>query len=368
MSFSSLGAAAAAAVVSVGLAGLPPANASDAAAGQSFPRAAPVPLSVAANSVFNAVDAVSTSDVWAAGYAVTRQGNQKTLVAHYDGQAWTRVPSPSPDSHTNVLNAISGVSADDVWAGGSTAATGRSLMEHWDGTRWTVSPMPSMGPVTGVVAISATEAWAVGPGHSGQPPLVERWDGTHWRVVPEHHQTWASRELQSISGTGSSDLWMVGGGMRHEEGNPRTLIEHGDGKHWVIPSNLEGRAQDRFNSVSAQSARDVWAGGNVLDGESLFFHFNGKAWHQVQAPNLGDISSVSADGPFDAWAVSTSVRVCHWNGTAWTMVHSVPSGHLTGVSAVTPQDVWIVGSTSKGSVDKGLVEHWDGTTWTRFNL
>ena len=44
------------------------------------------------------VAAVSVSDIWAVGYYTTTGTLQQTLTLHWDGAAWTQVPSPSPGS------------------------------------------------------------------------------------------------------------------------------------------------------------------------------------------------------------------------------------------------------------------------------
>ena len=43
-----------------------------------------------------------------------------------------------------------------------------------------------------------------------------------------------------------------------------------------------------------------------------------------------------------------------------------PAGELGSVSAVSPADAWAVGGYGSGkSLDKVLILHWDGTTWTQ---
>ncbi|HEU4479657.1 MAG TPA: fibronectin type III domain-containing protein, partial [Pyrinomonadaceae bacterium] len=89
------------------------------------------------------VDALSDSDVWAVGWSQDPNGPpyaKRTLIQHFDGSSWNIVPSPNPLSDTqSVLNSVSGTSANDVWAVGSThdgTFPGRTLIQHWDGTEW----------------------------------------------------------------------------------------------------------------------------------------------------------------------------------------------------------------------------------------
>jgi hypothetical protein len=87
---------------------------------------------------------------------------------------------------------------------------------------------------------------------------------------------------------------------------------------------------------------------------------------------LLDVSVVSAT---DAWAVGDSVEagvertlVRHWDGSSWTTVPAPSPGAgsgLEGVSVVSSMDVWAVGyQYDDAGKFATLVEHWDGATWT----
>src|SRR5215212_9164186 len=87
------------------------------------------------------------------------------------GGSWTVVTSPSPDFLDNALNGVSARTSNDVWAVGSAyEANGRegTLTEHWDGSAWTVIPSPNQGTITStnrlysVTAVAANDVWAVG--------------------------------------------------------------------------------------------------------------------------------------------------------------------------------------------------------------
>jgi hypothetical protein len=92
------------------------------------------------------VSAVSASDAWVVGTlddTVDLFDEQVyTIVLHWDGTTWSKVPSPSPSSssyHT-FLNDVSANSPTDAWAVGyySDLSTGINvtLILHWDGTSW----------------------------------------------------------------------------------------------------------------------------------------------------------------------------------------------------------------------------------------
>ena len=87
----------------------------------------------------------------------------------WDGMAWTRVESPNAGhSHSGSLSGVVALAADDVWAVGAYADGGPTLtlIEHWDGTAWTVVPSPNKGPypndLSAVSAVAPDDIWAVG--------------------------------------------------------------------------------------------------------------------------------------------------------------------------------------------------------------
>ena len=94
----------------------------------------------------NGVDMVATGDVWSAGGTLfDSTGKERTLLLHWNGTSWTRVPSPSPSpggpAGGSFLNGVDMVATSDVWSAGGTVfdSTGneRTLLLHWNGMAWT---------------------------------------------------------------------------------------------------------------------------------------------------------------------------------------------------------------------------------------
>lgn len=84
---------------------------------------------------------VSAADVWAVGSA-----NGKTDIEHWNGTRWKIIPSPNVGSLRNGLNAVAATSSDDVWAVGSYEDVPNhteTLIEHWDGSAWSIVPSPN---------------------------------------------------------------------------------------------------------------------------------------------------------------------------------------------------------------------------------
>src|SRR5215472_10472199 len=118
------------------------------------------------------VSAVSGSDAWAVGWYWNRAGTAtQTLILHWNGTAWRQVKSPNAPRYTDFgLTGVSAVSGSDAWAVGvrgvpSDGGKSGTLIFHWDGMAWTLVPSPSPGSGTnlleGVSAVSGSDAWAV---------------------------------------------------------------------------------------------------------------------------------------------------------------------------------------------------------------
>jgi hypothetical protein len=126
----------------------------------------PDPGGPAVNDSLRAVAALSASSAWAVGTHSTG-GVAQPLIEHWDGTAWKRVPAPTPSSSASAeLTGVTAISARDAWAVGDYGSPGRihTLIEHWDGKAWRRVPSPSPGTSALLrgVASSTASIWAVG--------------------------------------------------------------------------------------------------------------------------------------------------------------------------------------------------------------
>ena len=145
------------------------------------------PAPEGANSLLG-VSVLSHKDAWAVG-ALAMEGGSQLIILRWDGSQWVIVQLFSPDGvpHNHLLD-ISSVSSDNLWAVGYyyqprieelqvNEHTGTLIM-HWDGVRWTRIPSPNAEPPTllapvpaphtsinrlnAVAALPSGEVWAVG--------------------------------------------------------------------------------------------------------------------------------------------------------------------------------------------------------------
>jgi hypothetical protein len=179
--------------------------------------------------------------------------------------------------------------------------------------------------------------------------------------------------------------WAVGYYM-NSGGSRQTLVEHWNGTSWhTQASPSPGSTSSELGAVTALSAANVWAVGEVGDGPgvetSLALHWNGSAWKHIATPTLHQslLNGIDAVTAHNIWAVGTyhtsggvgRALVLHWNGSTWK-ARKVPqpasattSRQLNSVSAASSNDVWAVGQDQNGSTLRTVALHWNGTGWHR---
>jgi hypothetical protein len=327
------------------------------------------------------VTCLSASDCWAVGYSLV-DSTYQTSIARWDGTSWVFVTSPNTSpKQSNVLIAVTCVSASDCWAVGYHSVPGgtqQTLIEGWDGTSWTIVSSPDSSPsqhnfLLGATCVSASDCWAVGH-HSVAggiwQTLIERWDGTSWAVVPSANtNSTRNNYLDDVTCVSASDCWAVG---RHHNGIVhQTLIERWDGTSWAIvtsPSTLP--IQDNFlTRVTCVSASECWAVGrsfNRIALQTLIERWDGTSWAIVPSPNTSAtrnnaLTGVTCLSASDCWAVGfhslpgnlQQTLIERWDGTAWVIVTSPNTSAeqhnvLDGVTCVSASDCWAVGQASPG--------------------
>ena len=134
----------------------------------------------------SSVTAIAPDDAWAVGYASAQPPGElpngatqtRAVAVHWNGVAWSRVPTPNPAAITT-LRSVAGLGTDQVWAVGTQQSRLRSavrtLIERWDGSSWQVEPSPNVGPkdnvLVGVVAVPGL-LLAGGYSRAGAAPLA----------------------------------------------------------------------------------------------------------------------------------------------------------------------------------------------------
>jgi hypothetical protein len=224
---------------------------------------APTPRTGPGGSYLAGTAAVSGDDAWAVGGRTRSSGRPEALAEHWDGLTWSIVHTPRISHARGVgLGSVSAVSATDAWAVGAFFR-GRQgtqpLAEHWDGAAWSIVPTPAPGPdfaLSSVDAVSADDVWAVGYHPEGPfRPLAEHWDGSSWSIVKVEHP--GSNAL--LFGVTSSDTSVYAVGRN--DGRP-TFVERFDGTSFQpMETPRGGRHAIDGLSGAASDGSTVWGVG-----------------------------------------------------------------------------------------------------------
>lgn len=280
-----------------------------------------------------------------------------TVSYAFDGHVWTELDTPSPEPYPGAggvgLEAVDGVSPTDLWAAGYQKLQGSGgfvgtqvLALHWDGSDWTVVDTPltpgvdgtlqgtSGGLVRGIEALASDDVWFVGDWNKPfacRPALAMHWDGSSFSVVDTPCSGLPSSNggfgLEAVSGVASDDVWAVGGGGSANFSLTGPYVIHWDGQSWThFDTPMPGLTRRLF-AVEAIASDDVWAVGQYQDFDGFqayAIHWDGSVWSQVAIP--GGSLGLWAASSNEVYAVGSAVY--KWDGVAWQLADDL--GQLTG--------------------------------------
>jgi hypothetical protein len=274
------------------------------------------------NSILNAVKAFSPGNAWATG-DYWNGSRFLTLSLHWDGSAWNVVPSPNPGGANNYLDSIAALNPNDIWVVGTYRIVGgplATLVEHWNGSAWSVVPSPYPGTgrniLNSVAALSPNNVWAVGLAcddnncQDNPRTLIEHWDGSSWSVVSNPNPSTYMTALDGVSASTPDDIWAVGFYCAASDcSDGGLLIEHYNGTAWSIVSGPVSNPFSAYWGVYAVNSKDVYiAGSYSTDGNSwtnLLSHWDGTSWSVIPLTSPGafdnDLRSITAIGPNNIW-------------------------------------------------------------------
>jgi len=181
-----------------------------------------------------AVAASAPGDAWLAGN-VSQPNATQHLLAHWNGTSWQLATAPclegtatgACDPEGTDLNELTGLtvlSPADAWASGSEGNVGGQNFHipyvlHWNGTTWLLAKIPNKGGegslLNAISAVSASDIWAVGQTqqlNGAIQTLTAQFNGTAWTVVasPDPGRTPADDSLDAVASAGSGQVFAAG--------------------------------------------------------------------------------------------------------------------------------------------------------------
>jgi hypothetical protein len=295
---------------------------------------------VGASAAMNLMGGSGPSDVWAYSAIPFACGTGGTcfinVVWRWDGSQWNQYSSTTGDSVGGAR--VSFLSPTNGWGLGTNGVW------HWDGQQW--SPPPdSRSNIDALSGSSATDVWAVG----SSPQAILHWDGAHWTPVPSGVSP--SVVLSSVASTGPSDAWIAG--------SAGTLLHGGVSGFATValPTSAD------LTGVWTQTPGDVWVVGK--QGTVLHQTAAGWNVEAADAgwPNLGGVFEDSAgtvwaygDNSFraekenDQWsAITDALAGCNFT----QMAENAPGHYLLegdGCQATFDGQKWAQTQTAGGTM------------------
>lgn len=253
------------------------------------------------------------------------------------------------------LQSVSCTSTTFCMAVGTGTGESATLTESWNGSAWSVVPSPSPGfpsRLNSVSCVSSKDCVAVGiyvDSAAVPEGLAETWNGTNWSVVSTPNLN-EPVNLASVSCVTSSPISCVAVGAVGDDTPSfpaQTLAESWNGSIWsVLSTSTSPNQNNLLQSVSCTSATFCMAVGESVQIEYI-----------VEG---GKVVPVFGSG---------QMLVESWDGTNWsidTTPNENASDSLESVSCTGPTSCVGVGTSSNSStgVTEGLVDSWNGTSWT----
>lgn len=259
------------------------------------------------------------NNAWAVGGSEAVMGSG--IILRWDGRAWTEVEGVS----TSELLAVTGSTADDIWAVGQAGTIVR-----WNGTEWRSLVSPVVEPLNAVWPISANDAFAV-----GEAGNIIRWDGTRWSTMTSTVQV----RLTGVYGASADEVWAVGEGGRDPNDPPGTLLRF-DGSQW---NEVASPAESFLQGIRGLGRDVIYAWGT----SGTIVRYDGSRWTPM---TTGTTETIFAVWPFsrtEAIAVGEDGTILtRTSSTTFQAERSGTEKELFGVWGASPEDIWIVGDSS----------------------
>jgi hypothetical protein len=250
-------------------------------------------------SALMGIACVTVSDCTAVGYTYDVDTQQYgSLIEHWDGTAWSIVPSPNPGASGSLLSGVACADSTSCVAVGEARAPSAKrdldapLVERWDGTQWSVDALtaaPPLGDLNAVTCLDANDCVAVGQKqpHSNTSTLALRWDGVAWSTMPA--PTWNVSEAILASVVCASVESCTAVGFTLSGDSDHTLVERWSGTRWrVVPGVPTGPLTTVFDALTCPAPRRCVAVGTTLVGRvyhTLVEVSDGDTWRVVKTPS-----------------------------------------------------------------------------------
>jgi hypothetical protein len=270
------------------------------------------------------VGASSATDAWVFAF-LTQAASSRTDALHWTGRRWTQTRFP-PFSE---ITSAAVFSSKDAWAFGTAGASAAPYDVHYNGKHWRTARLP--GSPQALSAVSATDMWAIGPTMAtARKPLAAQhliamhWTGANWQTLALPKVTVPAGDYivtGSIAALGSDNVWETyalghAGPCCFSFGG----LEHWTGAKWhTVPVPY---AVFRVTSTSQDGHGGIWLlaqpGGSTAARDFDHLSTSSFSWNMDVPPSFINATVIPAELAWiprtrSLWAGGLIVRV---TGTA----------------------------------------------------
>ena len=216
------------------------------------------------------------TDVWAVGDAGT--------ALHYDGQAWTLIP-------TGVSVSLKGILANapnSIWVTGDSGT-----ILHWDGRKFSPESITTKVNLNGIWGTSDSNIYI-----AGDSATILTRTGTGWQE--QTGVAGSANNLTKIAGSDSFNIWAIG--------QLSTILMY-DGSQWRVPAKTPGFGP--FNDVMTFGKNDVWLAVGTNATDCKVGRWDGAAW-LTNTPCQNAVLALSGTSALDVWIAGAEKSVSHF--------------------------------------------------------
>jgi hypothetical protein len=261
----------------------------------------------AGSSYLYDVFAISDSNVWAVGKINTNEqdslGNDLDPynAIHWDGQNWELrwiETEYRGDMIAPPLEGIFAFSSDDIWA---TSGVPR----HWNGSGWTLYHLWDMG-ILGQEDGGVPNIWGTSSNDiyfAGRTGTLVHYNGSDWTKL----DSGTDMNIGDICGFSNGDFYAVAG---TDIAQPNEFLIYNNGQL----QNKISHNENSKNSLWGSSATDIYTVGEGI------FHFNGNSLQMLEWPNNVPkilMSSVRGSASNNIFICGHFAFIMHYNGMDW---------------------------------------------------